>query len=82
MPYGGCSVIGLINLLNEVAMPQTNNATYDLSTPAKAEVFTPTYSFVKSAWQIFAFLVLAKTMGGKKEKLPVHIQLTFIVPSP
>jgi hypothetical protein len=46
MPYGGDSDKGLIKLLNEVALPQTNNAAYDLSTPAAnfilpAEAQTP-----------------------------------------
>ena len=33
MPYGGASVIGLTNLLYEVAMPHSNDTAYNLSTP-------------------------------------------------
>ena len=64
MPYGGDSVAGLINLLYEVVMPQTNRSAYNLSAPVYknlTEAQTPTYHlfplvsglFLKAGWKIW-----------------------------
>jgi hypothetical protein len=74
MPYGGDSDIGLIKLLNEVVMPQTNNAAYDLSTPA-VEIITcrsPNANmFVSKIF--FRFFRLRKKLGEKRKKKYRHL---------
>jgi len=71
MPYGGHSAIGLIILLYEVAMPQTNDAAYDLSTPATnmiivTEVQTPTWQIPNGYF--FAFFAFARNCGEKRKE--------------
>ena len=67
MPYGGHSAIGLIILLNGVAMPHINDAAYDLSTPAVnlivTGVQTPTRYFKNRYF--FSFFALTETWRKK-----------------
>jgi len=67
MPYGGDSDKGLIKLLNEVAMPQTNNAAYDLSTPAANLFYLPKFKRQYGRFQsdIFSLFRLRKKLGEK-----------------
>jgi hypothetical protein len=76
MPYGGHSAIGLIILLNEVAMPHIKNAAYDLSTPAVSSIDTgvqmPTWYFTNK--DIFSLFSPSPENGAKKaRKNIVHL---------
>ncbi len=75
MPYGGHSAIGLITLLDEVAMPHITDAAYDLSTPAGSSIVTgvqtPTRYF--ACRYFFAFFALTKTWAKKVRKNITHL---------
>jgi len=79
MPYGGDSAIGLIILLYEVTMPHTNDAAYDLSTPAAKSIVTgaqtPTRYFTNR--YLFAFFALTKSGAEKVRKNIIHLSKSF-----
>jgi len=64
MPYDGSSVIGLINLLFEVAMPHAKMQPMAYSAPVTAEAKHQRCSLVK----IFFFFASSPKNGREKEK--------------
>jgi len=72
MPYGGHSVIGLINLLYEVKMPQINDAAYDLSTPAVNSIVTGAQTPTRYFETPIFFPFFAFTIHGEKRKKKYH----------
>jgi len=79
MPYGGHSAIGLIILLYEVAMPHTNDAAYDLSTPATISIVTGAQTPTAiSTTDIFSLFSPSQKNGAKKERKNIlHFSKSF-----